>query len=277
MKALDLSRPGVLGVLNVTPDSFSDGGHFATIEAQVARAFAIAEEGALVLDVGGESTRPRGPYGEGARPVDADEERRRVLPVLEALERRGYPIAISVDTRKAAVARDALSRGAAIINDVSGLEDAGMAEAIDAADATAIVMHMKGTPETMQESPRYDDVVAEVEAFLVARRGRVRRALVDPGIGFGKTAEHNWTLLRATERLARIAPVCVGVSRKGFLGGKLEERLAPGIGAALAAVAAGARLVRTHDVKETVAALRAFERGSLTDERHREDAKAPGA
>ncbi len=264
MKTLDLARAGVLGVLNVTPDSFSDGGKFATLDAQLARAFAIAEEGAVALDVGGESTRPRGPYGEGAAVVSLDEERRRVLPLLEALEKRSYPIAVSVDTRKAAVAHDALARGASIINDVSGLDDEGMAEAIDAAGATAIVMHMKGTPETMQEDPRYDDVVREVEEFLRARRARVKKALVDPGIGFGKSAEHNWALLRGTERLAAIAPVCIGVSRKGFLGKLLggrpvEERVGAGLGVALATVAKGARLIRTHDVRVTVDALRAFE------------------
>jgi dihydropteroate synthase len=263
MKELDLSRPGVLGILNVTPDSFSDGGRYATLDAQVARAFEIAAEGALALDVGGESTRPRGPYGEGALPVSLDEERRRVLPVLEALERRGYPIAISVDTRKASIAREALARGASVVNDVSALEDDEMASVIDGAAATAILMHMKGTPENMQQGPHYDDVVAEVEAFLRERRARVKKALVDPGIGFGKTAAHNWDLLRATGRLAKIAPVCVGVSRKGFLAKlvgdrSVEERLGAGIGAALAAVASGALLVRTHDVRATVDALRAF-------------------
>ena len=263
MKELDLSRPGVLGILNVTPDSFSDGGLYATLDAQVARAFEIAAEGALALDVGGESTRPRGPYGEGALPVSLDEELRRVLPLLEALERRGYPIAISVDTRKAAVARDALARGASVVNDVSALEDEDMASVVDGAGATAILMHMKGTPENMQLDPHYDDVVGEVEAFLRERRSRVKKALVDPGIGFGKTAAHNWELLRATGRLTKIAPVCVGVSRKGFLAKlvgerSLEERLGAGIGATLAAVANGASLVRTHDVRATADALRTF-------------------
>src|SRR5262249_54775483 len=159
-------------------------GRFATLDEQVARAFGIAEEGAILLDVGGESTRPRGAYGAGAAPVSLDEERRRVLPVLEALERRAYPIAVSVDTRKAALAREALARGARVINDVSALADEEMASVIDAANATAVLMHMKGTPEDMQKDPRYDDVVGEVEAFLRERRGRVKKALVDPGIGF---------------------------------------------------------------------------------------------
>ncbi|MEZ0230163.1 MAG: dihydropteroate synthase, partial [Planctomycetota bacterium] len=223
-----------------------------------------AEEGASVLDVGGESTRPRGPYGEGGAAVPLDEERRRVLPLLEALEKRAFPIPVSVDTRKTVVAREALERGASIINDVSALGDEGMAETIDRSGATAILMHMQGTPETMQADPHYGDVVAEVEAFLRERRARVKKALVDPGIGFGKTSEHNWALLRATSRLATIAPVCVGVSRKGFLGNLLggrpvEERIGAGLGAALATVAAGARLIRTHDVRITVDALRAFE------------------
>ncbi len=264
MKDLDLARPGVMGILNVTPDSFSDGGRYATLDARIARAFEIAEEGALLLDVGGESTRPRGPYGEGAAPVSLDDERARVLPLLEALERRAYPIAVSVDTRKAALAREALERGARVVNDVSALADGAMASVVDAAGATAILMHMKGTPETMQQEPRYGDVVAEVESFLRERRARVRSALVDPGIGFGKTPEHNWALLRATARLGRIAPVCVGVSRKGFLATlvgprALEERLGAGLGAALAAFAQGAVLVRTHDVRATADALRAFE------------------
>src|SRR5205823_326456 len=133
------------------------------------------------------------------------EERRRVLPLLEALRARGFPIAISVDTRKSTLAREALERGASLINDVSALGDEGMAEVVDGAGATVILMHMKGTPETMQQDPRYDDVTAEVEAFLRERRARVKKALVDPGIGFGKTAEHNWTLLRATRRLSAIA------------------------------------------------------------------------
>jgi dihydropteroate synthase len=268
--ALDLARPRVLGVLNVTPDSFSDGGRFATLDGQIARAFEIAAEGAAVLDVGGESTRPRGPYGPGAAAVDADEERRRVLPLLEALEKRAFPIPISVDTRKAAVAKDALERGAAIINDVSALSDPDMLPAIEHSRAAVILMHMKGTPEDMQLAPSYDDVVAEVEAFLRERLARAQNipALVDPGIGFGKTAEHNWQLLRATARFAALAPVVVGVSRKGFLGAlvgqgrPVEERLAAGIGAGLAAAWHGARLLRTHDVRPTVDALRAFEAAS---------------
>jgi dihydropteroate synthase len=262
-REFDISRPGVLGILNVTPDSFSDGDRWATLDAQVARAIEIASEGAVALDVGGESTRPRGLYGEGASPVGLDEERRRVLPLLEALERRGYPIPISVDTRKAALAREAFARGASMVNDVSALGDEEMASVVDGAGATIILMHMKGTPETMQLDPCYEDVVGEVEAFLRARRACVKKALVDPGIGFGKTAAHNWELLRATSRLTRIAPVCVGVSRKGFLSKLLgersvAERLGGGIGAALAAVATGASLVRTHDVRVTVDALRAF-------------------
>jgi dihydropteroate synthase len=261
---LELGRARVQGILNATPDSFSDGGALATLDAQVARAFAIAEEGAALLDVGGESTRP------GAALVALDEERRRVLPLLEALERRGYPLPVSIDTRKAALAREALERGAALVNDVSALGDPEMGEVVARARAGLILMHMRGTPETMQDDPRYDDVVAEVAAFLRERRARAiaagvdpARILVDPGIGFGKTAEHNWTLLQATATFAAIAPTVVGVSRKGFLGALLggrprEERAAAGLGAALAAIARGARLVRTHDVRATVDALAAF-------------------
>jgi dihydropteroate synthase len=267
-------RAGVLGILNVTPDSFSDGGRHATLDGQLARAFEIAAEGADALDVGGESTRPRGPYGAGASPVSLDEERARVLPVLEGLARRSFPLPVSVDTRKATLAKEALERGAALVNDVSALGDPGMAEAVARAGAGIILMHMKGTPETMQEDPRYDDVVSEVEAFLRERHARAAaagvapdRILVDPGIGFGKTYAQSWSLLRAIPRLARLAPVAVGVSRKGLLGHlldpgtprPLEGRKDAGVGAALAAFALGARLVRTHDVRATVDALRAFE------------------
>jgi dihydropteroate synthase len=263
---IDLARRGVMGILNVTPDSFSDGGLFSARDAAVARAFEIAAEGALVLDVGGESTRPR------AEPTALDEERRRVLPVLEELERRRFPIPVSIDTRKAALARDALARGAGVVNDVSALGDPDMAEVVASSGALVVLMHMKGTPATMQEDPRYEDVVSEVARFLEERRARAigagvapHRILVDPGIGFGKTAEHNWILLADTARFARIAPVVVGVSRKSFLaplvrGSGPEARTSAGIGVALAAFARGATLVRTHDVRATVEALAGFER-----------------
>src|SRR5262245_12149081 len=259
-----LERPRVLAILNVTPDSFSDGGLHATKDAAVARALAVADEGAWALDVGGESTRP------GAAPVAEDEERRRVLPVVEALAARGYPLPISVDTRRASVAREALAAGASIVNDVTALGDPDMAAVVARAGATIILMHSKGTPETMQRLATYGDVVAEVAAFLGARveaatRAGIDRAriLVDPGLGFAKTAEHNWALLSRIDTFAAIAPVVIGASRKSFLGALIGgkpagERVAAGVGIAVAAALAGARVIRTHDVRPTVEALAAM-------------------
>jgi dihydropteroate synthase len=262
----DLSRRAlVLGVLNVTPDSFSDGGRYADPERASERALALADEGADLLDVGGESTRP------GARPVPATEEIARVRPVLERLAGR-LPIPISIDTRKAEVAEVALDLGAGIVNDISGLA-AGPALAAVAArhGAGLLLMHMQGSPETMQHEPRYADVVAEVGAFLDAAAERAeaqgvpREAIAfDPGIGFGKTLEHNLALLRGLSALAAHGrPLCVGVSRKSFfemlLGLGLEERLEAGLAAAVFAYLRGARIVRTHDVRATVRALRTVE------------------
>ena len=260
-RGLDLRRPQVMGIINVTPDSFSDGGRFLDPPAAVAQAEALAAAGAAVLDVGGESTRP------GAAAVSATDELRRVLPVIEALAGRGLP-PISIDTRKAAVAREAVAAGASLINDVSGLGDPAM-PAVAAASGVAFVLgHIQGTPDDMQRAPRYADVVAEVEATLSAgcdalvAAGLPREALlVDPGIGFGKTLAHNLALLRALPRLAALAPVVVGVSRKSMLGSLLggrpaDQRLAAGLGAAAWAALHGAKLIRTHDVAETVDALR---------------------
>jgi dihydropteroate synthase len=262
-RVLDLGRPRVMGVLNVTPDSFSDGGRHVSLDAAVARAFEMAEEGADVVDVGGESTRP------GAREVPEDEERRRVLPVIEALEKRGFERPISIDTRRAVVARDALAAGASIVNDVTALRDEAMAGVVARARAAVILMHMKGTPETMQGEAVYDDVVASVtrtleERVAFARSAGIQRecVLVDPGLGFAKKPEHNWALLARLDRLAAIAPVVVGASRKSFLGALLGgrpplERASAGLGVAVAATLKGARVVRTHDVRATVDALAA--------------------
>lgn len=258
-RRLDLRRPGVMGVVNVTPDSFSDGGRVAD---PVAHARALAAEGAALIDIGGESTRP------GAAPVSADEEQARVVPVIEALVRGGLEVPISIDTRKPAVARAALAAGAAIVNDVSGLADPAMVEVVAAASAAVVIMHMQGTPETMQAAPSYVDVVAEVAAFLAERRERAVRAgvdpaavLLDPGLGFGKTVEHNLSLLRHLERLACLGPLVVGLSRKSTLGAALggrpvEGRLHAGLGGAVWSALHGASLVRTHDVLPTVDALR---------------------
>jgi dihydropteroate synthase len=256
-------RTYVMGVVNVTPDSFSDGGRFFSTEAAVAHGLALAEAGADLLDVGGETTRP------GSRPVPWEEELARVLPVVEALRARTQ-VPLSVDTTKAAVAREALRAGAALINDISGFTfDAELPRVVAEAGAACCLMHLQGTPETMQQAPRYEDVVDEVLDFLEAGVGRAvaagvprERILVDPGIGFGKTFGHNLYLLRRLNDLRVLGlPVLVGTSRKGFLGAltggrPASERLAATLGS-VAAVAAlgGADLVRVHDVAEARDAL----------------------
>lgn len=251
----------IMGILNVTPDSFSDGGRHLTLESALARGQAMAEQGACILDIGGESTRP------GADEVPVAEETRRVVPVVRALlETTGA--AISVDTQKAAVAREGLAAGAHIINDVSALtHDPAMVEVVAEAEAGVVLMHMRGTPATMQDQPRYRDVVGEVLAYLEARltacdqAGIPRtRLAVDPGIGFGKTADHNFALLRGLPRLAELGcPVVLGVSRKSFLGARSgrqpNDRLAAGLGAQAYAVLNGAHILRVHDVIETCDAI----------------------
>lgn len=246
-------EPAVMGIVNVTPDSFSDGGRFFEPAAAIEHGERLAREGAAILDVGGESTRP----GSGAVPVR--EELRRVLPVVEALAGRGH--VVSVDTRKAKVAREALAAGARIVNDVSGLRhDPGMAETVAQAGAAVVVMHMRGTPHTMARRARYGDVVREVAREI---RGRIvaalqagiprDRILVDPGIGFAKMPEHNLEILRRLEVLRSLgAPLVVGPSRKSFLGHCLGrpvgERLMGTAAAVAAAVLRGAAVVRVHDV-----------------------------
>lgn len=255
-------RTAVVGILNVTPDSFSDGGRYRDPEAAVARGIQMAEEGADVIDIGGESTRP------GSQPVPAEEELGRVLPVLRGL-RRALSLPISIDTYKAEVARRALDEGADIVNDVSALRfDPEMAAVVARERVPVVLMHMQGTPQTMQLAPRYRDVAAEVAAFLRERMETAtaagidrERILLDPGIGFGKTLEHNLTLLRKLPSLAALGrPLLVGVSRKAFIGRILgveaDQRLEGSLAAAVAAVLGGARLVRVHDVKETVRAVR---------------------
>jgi len=256
-----LDRAHVMGVLNVTPDSFSDGRRFFDPDVAVLRGLEIAEEEADILDVGGESTRP------GSDPVSPEEEWRRVGPVIEALGRK-IDIPISIDTRRAIVAKKALHAGASIVNDVSGLRDPAMMEMLARSGAGAIIMHMLGEPKTMQEAPEYADVVREVRSYL---EGRVRAALaaripreaiaVDPGIGFGKTADHNLELIRNLDRIAALGqPVVIGVSRKTFLGwlggGEAGERLPASIAASSVAVLQGAHVIRAHDVLETVRAMR---------------------
>ena len=260
-QSLDLTRPQVMGVLNVTPDSFSDGGRYASLAAAVAHGVRLAEEGAAVIDVGGESTRP------GAQAVSEAEELARVVPVIERLRATTAAI-VSVDTSKPAVMRAAAEAGAGLINDVRALADPGALEAAAASGCAVCLMHMQGQPRTMQQDPRYGDVVAEVRAFLAARLAAARAAgvaadqlLVDPGFGFGKTLAHNLTLLRQLREFAVLdAPLAVGLSRKSLIGTltgrRGDERLHGSIALAVLAVAAGARLVRAHDVAATVDALR---------------------
>ena len=261
IRELDLSRPVVMGILNVTPDSFSDGGRYVDPGVAVRHALDMQRAGAGLLDVGGESTRP------GAGPVSAEEEIRRVVPVIEALS-AGTNLLISVDTSKPEVMSAAVRAGASMINDVRALREPGALEAAAATDAAICLMHMKGEPRTMQSEPSYADVVAEVHGFLAERVRACRaagidpsRLVVDPGIGFGKTLEHNLALLAALPAL-RVAelPLLVGVSRKSMFGALLgrpvTERLAGGIATAAAAVLAGANIVRAHDVAETVDAIK---------------------
>ena len=252
-------RPLVVGIVNVTPDSFSDGGRHDSTEAAVAHALALAREGADVLDVGGESTRP------GADPVPAAVEAERVVPVIAALRRAGLALPVSVDTRKAAVADAALAAGATFVNDVSaGTDDPDLLRFAPRHGAWVMLMHKRGDPRTMQDAPRYDDVTEEVRAYLVERaRAAVAagvpatRVWIDPGLGFGKTFAHNETLLVRLPRLVSAGfPVLVGASRKGFLGAitgrPVEGRLAASLACVARAVEAGAHAVRVHDVAETV-------------------------
>jgi dihydropteroate synthase len=260
-KPLDLSQPQVMGVLNVTPDSFSDGGAFLSTAAALERARRMVEEGAAIIDVGGESTRP------GAQPVPLDEELRRVLPVIEALH-GALPVPVSVDTRKPQVMRAAVAAGAGLINDVNALRAAGAAGAAADLGVPVCLMHMQGEPHSMQTAPRYTDVVAEVIGFLLDRArdciaaGVARhRILLDPGFGFGKTAGHNLRLLHHLDRLTgRGFPVLVGLSRKSLIGQILglpvDKRLYPGVALAVLAVWQGASIVRCHDVRETREAIR---------------------
>ena len=259
---LDLDRPLVMGVVNVTPDSFSDGGRYATHEAAVRHAHRLIEEGADLLDIGGESTRP------GAAELPADEEIRRIVPVLDALRDCGLPL--SVDTRRAETMRVALEHGADLVNDIGALRAPGAIDAVRGSDCAVCLMHMQGEPGTMQQQPKYGDVVGEVEDFLAGRvaaaveNGIAReRIVVDPGIGFGKTLRHNLQLLAALDELAALAPVLVGVSRKSMIGSltgrDVDHRLAGSLSAMLAAAMRGARILRVHDVAESRDALRVWQ------------------
>ncbi|NIP58214.1 MAG: dihydropteroate synthase [Gemmatimonadetes bacterium] len=278
--ALSLERPRIMGIVNLTPDSFSDGGELRSVEDAVLRAESMVAEGAEILDVGGESTRP------GAREVPADVEMRRILPFLRAASDR-LPVPISVDTRKAAVARAAVEAGASIVNDVSGLaHDPAMAPAVAELDVAVVIMHMRGTPRTMGRRAEYGDVVEEVSAELAARVRSAReegiergRIVVDPGIGFAKTPEQSLVLIREIHRIMGLGyPVLVGPSRKSFLGAILGsppgDRLEGTLAACAWAYGGGARLFRVHDVEPAarlLRVLRAIEMGRIPEVREREE------
>jgi dihydropteroate synthase len=263
---LSLDRPRIMGVLNVTPDSFWDGGRFLDPSAAIEHARRMLADGADILDIGGESTRP------GAAPAPEADEIARVIPLVEALrsecDARGVPLC--VDTRKPAVMRAAIAAGATLVNDVAALAAPGALEAVAASDAAVCLMHMRGEPATMQRAPHYDDVVAEVKAFLAERAAACERAgiagdriVVDPGFGFGKTVGHNLALLRRLGDIVALGfPVAIGASRKSTIGALTGreggERAAGSLAAALAAVAHGAAIVRVHDVRETVDALKVW-------------------
>lgn len=262
---LTLDRPLIMGIVNVTPDSFSDGGALPDADAAYAHAVRLIAEGADLLDIGGESTRP------GAPGVALDDERRRVLPLLERLAIANTTVPVSVDTQKPALMAEALAAGASMINDINALQAPGALEAVAASQAAVCLVHKRGTPADMQDDPRYADVLAEVRAFLAARVAAAQaagiaaaRIAVDPGFGFGKTLEHNLTLLRGLEACAPAGiPVLAGLSRKAMLGtltGRpVDERVHASVAAALLAVQHGARIVRVHDVAATRDALTVYQ------------------
>lgn len=263
----DSAHPVVMGILNVTPDSFSDGGRYQGLEFALSHAEEMIRDGATMIDIGGESTRP------GSPSVPVTEELARVLPALYAL--RSLDCALSVDTCKPEVMREAIIAGADMINDINGFRAPGAIEAVRDSDCGLCVMHMQATPQTMQQAPAYHDVVGEVIDFLRERVATLERAgiareriCVDPGFGFGKTVEHNYALLRQLGRIRDELglPVLAGLSRKSMVGAltgrPVEERMAGSIGGALAAVAHGAKIVRVHDVAETVDALKVWLAGT---------------
>ena len=260
-QTLSLDRPLVMGVLNVTPDSFSDGGKFFATDAAIRQAERMFAAGAAIVDVGGESSRP------GAGQISEDEELDRVIPVIETIS-DGTDIAVSIDTSKPGVMRAAVNAGASMINDVYALRQDGAVEAASELDVAVCLMHMQGEPGTMQENPGYQDIPGDILDFLSKRISACRDAgiddekiVIDPGFGFGKTHEHNVRLLASLDRFQELGmPLLVGLSRKSTLGaltGKdVEERLPAGIAAAILAVERGAHIVRTHDVDETIDALK---------------------
>ncbi|HEY6773317.1 MAG TPA: dihydropteroate synthase [Oxalicibacterium sp.] len=258
------ARPLVMGILNVTPDSFSDGGRYATLDASLSHAEEMIAAGVDIIDIGGESSRP------GAAPVSLQQELDRVMPLIFALRDCGK--ALSIDTYKPEVMREAIAAGADMINDINGFRAEGALQAVQQADCALCVMHMQGEPQTMQAHPEYADVVAEVREFLSARTSQMQQAgiapqrlCIDPGFGFGKTVEHNAKLLKNIDVLQNGLgfPVLAGLSRKSTIGAltgrPVEQRMAGSLAGALAAVMHGARIVRVHDVAETVDALKVWQ------------------
>ena len=256
--------PIVMGVVNITPDSFSDGGHYETTESAVSHALELESQGAAILDIGGESTRP------GAKPVSEEEELKRVVPVIEKLAGQ-TKAAISIDTQKPSVAKAALSAGAIIINDIAANRDEEtMWQLAAETNSGYIATHMLGNPKTMQTNPEYDDVLNDVETFFYSRMKKwtdwgmsLEQVVLDPGIGFGKTLEHNLTLLKGLEQLTKMErPLAVGTSRKSFIGDLTEavvdDRLPGSLASACRAVQAGGAIIRAHDVRETVQALQVW-------------------
>ncbi len=248
-----MPKTRIMGVLNVTPDSFSDGGQFLDPENAVRRGLTMAEEGADIIDIGGESSRP------GSEPVPEEEELRRVIPVIEQLATR-ISVPISIDTYKPHVAREAMSAGARIVNDITGLQNPEMIRIAAETNAGVVIMHMQGMPKDMQQMPVYTDVIAEISAYLsdrilAARHAGIVDIMVDPGIGFGKTLEHNLTILSHIRAFTALnCPVLIGPSRKSFIGTitglPMEERLEGTLAAAVLAIQGGAAIIRAHDVKE---------------------------
>lgn len=271
---LDLARPLVMGIVNVTPDSFSDGGQHLRHDAALAHARQLIADGAAILDLGGESTRP------GAMPVSIQEEMHRVIPVLVAL--RGAPVPVSIDTHKPEVMRAALAAGASMVNDINALQTPGALAAVEQSGAAVCLMHKQGGPQDMQRRPEYQDVMSDVLEFLRERVAAAQHAgiarerlVVDPGFGFGKTLEHNLTLLRGLRTLGGLGvAVLAGLSRKSMLGAitgqDVEHRMPASIAAALIAVQRGAGIVRVHDVRATVDALKVWDAVAedLSPQRH---------
>ena len=259
-KFIDLSKPQVMGILNVTPDSFSDGGKHADVNQALKHAIQMVDEGASFIDIGGESTRP------GAPEVSLQEELDRTIPVIEAVAKNANCV-ISIDTSKAEVMREAVSVGAGLINDVRALQEPGALEAASEAGVPVCLMHMQGQPRTMQNNPSYDDVVEDVAQFLLERAKACKasgiaqeKILFDPGYGFGKSLEHNYALVKHLPKLMNLGyPVLVGMSRKSMIGNllnrKVDERLAGSISLATIVAQMGAQIIRVHDVKETADAV----------------------